>query len=167
MRLQIRPSKIVFFCVLIVTFSTVIFGQAKRKVTLKNAISQYGARTVKALNRTGSMGRYKISNTNTFNSDVDGDGDFDGIVEMFFCEYDNCHPTTSSSRLAVFLNTGGSYRLAVDKSFVLYGKINSVDDGTINIDVYDLDGDDPQCCPEIKRFEKYRYKANRLIKVKR
>ncbi len=69
------------------------------------------------MNRTGSISKYKVENKNTFNSDVDGDGDFDAVVEILSCEYDSCHPTTNSSKLVVFLNNNGTYRFAADNDF--------------------------------------------------
>jgi hypothetical protein len=147
---------------------TLALGQSKATPTsnLKAAINAYAARTIRNLNRTGSMGRYKVENKNTFHSDVDGDGDFDAVVEIFFCEYESCHPTTNSSRLVVFLNDKGAYRFAADRGFVLYGKINSIEDAKISVDIYSLDEDDPQCCPQLKRNEIYSLKGTRLIKVK-
>jgi hypothetical protein len=159
-----------FFCLLLLTVcSTFASGQtkSKRASNLKTVINQYAAKTVRTLNRTGSMGKYKVENKSTFNSDVDGDGDFDAVVEIFFCEYDSCHPTTNSSKLVVFLNNNGTYRFAADKGFVLYGKINSVEDDKIYVDVYSLEEDDPQCCPQLKRSEAYSFKGNRLVKAKR
>lgn len=159
-----------FFCLLLLTAcSTFALGQAKSKKTnnLKTVVNQYAAKTVRNLNSTGSMGKYKVENKNTFNSDVDGDGDFDAVVEIFFCEHESCHPTTNSSKLAVFLNNNGAYRLATDKDFVLYGKINSVEDGKIYVDIYSLDEDDPQCCPQLKRSEVYSFKGNKLVKVRK
>ncbi len=158
-----------FFCLLLlIVCSTFAQGQAKSKKTnnLKTVVNQYAAKTIRNLNRTGSMGRYKVENKNTFNSDLDGDGDFDAVVEIFFCEYESCHPTTNSSKLVVFLNNNGTYRFSAERSFTLYGKINSVDEGKITVGVYDLEEDDPQCCPELKRFETYSFKNGRLVKVK-
>jgi hypothetical protein len=118
------------------------------------------------------MGRYKVENKNTFNSDVDDDGDFDAVVEIFFCEYSECHMTTKSSKLAVFLNNDGVYHFTAEVSFTekvsaLYGKINSVEGGKVAVDIYDIPEGGPQCCPELERFETYLFKKDRLIKVRR
>ena len=97
---------------------------------------------------------------------MNGDGEFDAVVEIFFCETENCHPTTKSSELVVFLNKKGNYQFVASKGFTLFGKINSIDDGVIRVDIYDLGEDDPQCCPELKRSESYSLKGKRLIKVR-
>jgi hypothetical protein len=153
--------------VLIIGFTKVSAQKgAKQNTSLKTVVSQYAAKNIKYLNRFGGMDRYAVKAKNTFYSDVDSDGDFDALVEIIFCEYSNCHPTTQSSKLAVFLNSGNSYRFAVDREFTLFGKINSIKENKIKIDVYTLDEGDPQCCPELKRSETYQYKQNKLVKIK-
>jgi hypothetical protein len=157
-------------CLAILVFGvTVSFGQTKKKSNLKSFINQYAANTARALNKQNGNDpnfKYSVSNTNTFNADVNGDGEFDAIVEMFFCETENCHATTKSSELVVFLNNNGSYQFAASKGFSLFGKINSIEDGIISVDVYDLEEGDPQCCPELKRNEAYSLKGNRLVKAR-
>lgn len=159
--------KLTFGLILLAICSAFAVGQKTTRTTsnLKTVINQYATRTIRTLNRAGSMGRYKVENKNTFRSDVDGDGDFDAVVEIFFCEYESCHPTSNSSKLVVFLNDKGTFRFAADRGFVLYGKINSVDDAKIYVDIYGLDQDDPQCCSQLKRNEAYSFKGNRLIRV--
>jgi hypothetical protein len=154
------------FAILLLS-STVSFGQVKKTSNLKSLINQYAANTVRALNKQDAKYngfKYSVSNTNTFNADVNSDGDFDAIVEMFFCETENCHPTTKSSELVVFLNNSGNYRFAASRGFSLFGKINSIEDGVIYVDVYDLEEGDPQCCPELKRSEAYSLKGSKLVK---
>ncbi len=154
--------------VLIVLFSVLVKGQNKeQKAALNKAVGIYANKTIKVLNKNEDSFKYSLSNKNIFYSDINGDGEFDAIVEMFFCEKINCHPTTNSSELVVYLNNNGIYSFAASKGFSLYGKINSIEDGKIYIDVYGLDEDDPQCCPQIKRSETYSLKNKRLIKVKR
>ncbi len=58
------------------------------------------------------------------------------------------------------------FKFAAERTFTLYGKINSVEDGEITIGVYDLEEGDPQCCPELKRFEIYAFKNGKLVKIK-
>ena len=158
-------------CLAVLIFSvTVSFGQTKKTSNLKSLINQYAANTVRALNKQDvkyNGFKYSVNNTNTFNADVNGDGEFDAIVEIFFCETGSCHATTNSSELVVFLNNNGSYRFAASKGFRLFGKINSIEDGVIFVDIYSLDEDDPQCCPELKESEAYSLKGNRLVKVQR
>jgi hypothetical protein len=157
-------------CLAILVLSvTVSFGQTKKKSNLNSLINQYAANTVRVLNKQNGNDpdfKYGVSNKNTFNADVNGDGEFDAIVELFFCETVSCHSTTKSSELVVFLNNGGNYRFAASKGFRLFGKINSIEDGVIYVDVYDLDEGDPQCCPEIKRSEAYSLKGSRLVKAR-
>ena len=47
-------------------------------------------------------------NKNIFWADINDDGEFDAIVEIFFCERTSCHPTTNSSEVVVFLNKKGT-----------------------------------------------------------
>jgi hypothetical protein len=147
---------------------TVSSGQTKKKTNLKSLINQYAANTVRVLNKRDGNDpnfKYSVSNKNTFYADVNGDGVFDAIVEIFFCETVSCHATTNSSELIVFLSKSGNYRFAASKGFRLYGKINSIEDKVIYVDVYDLEEGDPQCCPEKKRSEAYFLKGNRLVQV--
>ena len=153
--------------------SATSFGQAsaaKKTRDLKTLINQYAANTIRTLNaqdaKYGGF-KYSVSDKNIFNADMNGDGEFDAVVEIFFCETGNCHPTTKFSELVVFLNKNGKYQFVASKGFRLYGKINSIADGVIRIDVYDLDEGDPQCCPELKRIEFYSLRGNRLTKVRK
>ncbi len=149
------------------------FGQAKaeqKASNLNTLINQYAANTIQALSKQEAKSsgfKYSVSDKNTFNADMNGDGEFDAIVEIFFCETGNCHPTTRSSELVIFLNNNGIYQFVASKGFSLFGKINSIEDGVIRVDVYDLDEGDPQCCPELKRIELYSLKGNRLVKVRK
>jgi len=101
-----------------------------------------------------------------FYSDLDSDGDFDAIVEVFFCEKRSCHPTTGWSELIVYLRGKKGYSFAASKGYDIYGKINSIIQSRIYMDIYGFDEDDPQCCPRIKGQEILRLKGKRLVKVK-
>jgi hypothetical protein len=161
-------TKIVFGFFLLLICAISIIGQTKnQKATLNKAIKNYAAKTIKVLNKNSQSFKYSLTNKNIFYNDIDNDGDFDAIVELFFCESGSCHPTTNSSELVVFLNKKGVFSFAASKGFSLFGKINSIEDGKINIDIYSLDEDDPQCCPELKRSEVYLLKGNKLIKSKK
>jgi hypothetical protein len=153
----------------ILVFSLIVsFGQVKKPSNLKSLVNQYAENTIRALNKKAAKEngfKYKVIGKNTFNADVNGDGEFDAVVEMFFCEINNCHPTTKSSELVIFLNNKGSFRFAASKGFSLFGKINSIEDKIIYVDVYDLDEDDPQCCPNLKSSEEYFLKGSKLIKI--
>lgn len=154
----------------ILVFSvTLSFGQVKKKSNLKSLINQYEANTVRALNKQDAKYngfKYRVSSKNIFNADVNGDGEFDAVVEIFFCETGNCHATTKSSELVVFISNNGVYQFTASKGFSLFGKINSIEDRIISIDVYDLEEGDPQCCPDLKRNEVYMLKGSKLIKAR-
>ncbi|MGC2236130.1 MAG: VCBS repeat-containing protein [Pyrinomonadaceae bacterium] len=156
-------------CLVLIFFLGIsVQGQTKaQKTTLNKAIGTYAAKTIKALNKNGDSFKYSLTNKNVFYNDLDGDGEFDAVVEMFFCERTSCHPTTNSSELVVYLNKKGSFTFIASKGFSLYGKINSIEDGKIRVDIYGLDEDDPQCCPQLKRSEIYSLKNNKLVKVKK
>lgn len=149
--------------------SFVAFGQKnvpKQNNNLQSAVTEYAAKAVVRLKNTGGMKFYAVKNQNIFYSDVDDDGDFDAVVEVFFCEKTSCHPTTQSSKLAIFINDKKKYKMTANTNFSLFGKINSVNKSKIRVDVYGLDGDDPQCFPTLKRSEVYEFKNNKLIKSK-
>ena len=147
--------------------STSVLGQSKnQKASLNKAIKTYATKTIRVLNGKSDSFKYSLTNKNIFYNDIDDDGDFDAVVELFFCESGSCHPTTNSSELVVFLNKKGVFSFAASKGFSLYGKINSIEAGKIYIDVYSLDEDDPQCCPELKRSEVYSLKGNKIVKIK-
>lgn len=156
------------YLVLLISFSISVSGQTKfQKTALNKLIADYASKTIKLLNKNKESYKYTLDNKNIFFSDLDGDGDFEAIAELFFCEKSNCHPTTKSSELVIYLNDNGKYSFVASKGFSLFGKVNSIEDGKIKIDVYSLDEDDPQCCPEIKRKEIYALKNKKLVKIKR
>lgn len=156
------------YFILIICFSILVSGQNKsQKTALNKLLGAYATKTVKSLNNNRDSFRYSLENKNTFYSDLDNDGDFDAVAELFFCEKLNCHPTTKSSELIVYLNNNGKFNFVASKRFSLFGKINSIEDGKIYIDVYSLDEDDPQCFPELKKREIYTLKSKKLVTVKK
>jgi hypothetical protein len=156
------------YLVLLIRFSISVSGQTKvQKTALNKLIVAYGSKTIKSLNKNKYHYKYTLDNKNIFFSDLDGDGDFEAIVELFFCEKSSCHSTTNSSELVIYLNDNGKYSFLASKGFSLFGKVNSIEDGKIKIDVYSLDKNDPQCCPELKRKEIYALKNKKLVKIKR
>jgi hypothetical protein len=151
----------------LVFFSGFAIGQIQNsKAILEKSISDYSSRTIKVLNKNDTNFKFKVENKNIFYDDLDNDGDFDAVVEIFFCEESNCHPTTSWSELIVYLRNNDNYSYVASKGFSLFGKINSIKNGKIYIDVYGLDEDDPQCCPQIKNKEIYKLSKEKLVKVK-
>ncbi|HRH40075.1 MAG TPA: hypothetical protein PKY82_00420 [Pyrinomonadaceae bacterium] len=150
----------------LITFSTITAFSQKENPSLNSAISQYSKKILQQLFKSERMGRYKIENKNTFFSDIDGDGDFDAVTEIFFCESSSCHPTTQVSKLVVFTNQNNKFTLLTDKTFRVYGKINSINKGKIRIDVYGFGEDDPQCCPSLQRQESFILKGKTLVKTR-
>lgn len=151
---------------LIIAFSTVTVFSQKENTALNSAITQYSKIILKQLLKSERMGRYKIENKNTFFADVDGDGDFDAVTEIFFCESSNCHPTTQVSKLVIFINQNNKYSFLTDKTFRVYGKINSINNGRIKVDVFGFGEDDPQCCPSLQRQESFILKGRILVKTR-
>ena len=146
--------------VMIAVLSISTRSQTKaQKVEVHKLIGTYSAKTINALNKNKERSKYKSENKNIFWADINDDGEFDAIVEIFFCERTSCHPTTNSSVVVVFLNKKGKFTFGASKGFSLFGKINSIENGKIKVDVYDLDEGDPQCCPELKRHETYSFKT--------
>lgn len=151
---------------LIIIFSYFAFGQTKdSKIRLDKLIDNYSSQTIKVLNKNDDDFKYAVDNKNTFYDDLDSDGDFDAIVEVFFCEKSSCHPTTRWSELIVYLNNNNDYIFAASKGFSLFGKVNSIKDGKIFVDVYGLEENDPQCCPRLLGKEIYELRKNKLVKV--
>jgi hypothetical protein len=166
---KMKILQVLTFCIgFLILLSVTGIGQTKaQKIALNKSISVYAAKTIKTLNNNNDSFKYKLTNRNIFYNDLDSDGEFDAIVELFFCERSSCHSTTNSSELVVFLLNRKGFTFSASKSFSLFGKVNSIKDRKIQIDVYDLDEDDPQCCPELKRHETYVLKNNKLVKVKK
>ncbi len=155
---------------LFVLISLLTIGTNAQTQSQKSAINKltaaFSSRTIVRLNRNRYSYKYKLERKNVFYGDLNNDGQFDAVVELFFCERTSCHPTTNSSELVVYSNRQGKFTFAAFKRFSLFGKINSVEDGKIFIDVYGLDEDDPQCCPQLKRSEVYSLRNNKLIRVR-
>jgi hypothetical protein len=152
-------------------------GQARSRGkadNLKTLINQYSAKTVSDLNKDNGE-EYKEYERRIFYSDVDHDGDLDAVVELAFCKAQDCHPITQSSNMAVFLNNHGSYRFVAGKTFIKFnednsieaiGKIRSIKNGQIRVDIYGCEVDDPVCLPKFLYREAYFLKRNRLVRVR-
>lgn len=108
--------------------------------------------------------KFKLENQDVIYHDVNQDGINDAVVALNYCELVNCHTTTKSSELVVYLGVG-------NKQFV-YGDIDSLGIDLI-VDVstngmistqsrYYSEFEDPDCCPSILMNNKFLFKNGKL-----
>nr|WP_115341129.1 DUF805 domain-containing protein [Moraxella caprae] len=97
-------------------------------------------------------------------ADVNNDGIKDAVVALRYCEVINCHTTTKSSELAVYLGLG-------DNQY-LYGDIKTLGiDLTVYVDTlgniytqskYYSEHEDPDCCPSMVVDNGFAFKNGKL-----
>ena len=99
--------------------------------------------------------------------DINSDGIKDAIVLLYYCEKTNCHMTTKSVDLVVFKGLGkNQFTKLGSASLGLKAKINSINNGVINVVSYDYGKTDPGCCPEKETKKSYKIKNGKLAKIK-
>ncbi len=83
-----RNVVILITCIgMIVVLSVSTWDQTKaQKIEVNKLIRTYSAKKITALNKNRERFKYKSENKNVFWADINDDGEFDAIVEIFFCE---------------------------------------------------------------------------------
>lgn len=116
--------------------------------------------------------QYSLSSYDIFIADLNGDKLGDVVLSFYTCEVTNCHNTTGSNDIAVFLNKGNTYEFVAAKSLgMTVENIASFHDYEKNVVMLQVDtlnfGDsDPTCCPSLKTSQKYKLSGKELVLVK-
>lgn len=98
--------------------------------------------------------------------DVNADGIQDAVVLLYYCEKTNCHPTTVSVDLVVFKGLGKNQFTKLGAAPLgATAKINSINNGVINVTSYRYRESDAGCCPTDKAITSYKIKNNKLVKL--
>lgn len=107
---------------------------------------------------------HKLESQDITYADVNNDGIKDAVVALRYCEVINCHTTTKSSELAVYLGLG-------DNQY-LYGDIKTLGiDLTVYVDTlgniytqskYYSEHEDPDCCPSMVVDNGFTFKNGKL-----
>ncbi len=145
---------------------------------LNQLINVHSKQTILSLNKesarqsynddSDSAYRYKMVSKIIKPADLNKDGINDQIVLMNYCERSNCHPTTSSTEIAVFIGTkSGNYKYSDSISFNIGANITSIQpNGRINLIVDGYGDNDPSCCPSAKSKRSYTFNQGKLVRLK-
>lgn len=91
---------------------------------------------------------HHLNQSESLTVDVNKDGIKDKVVVLDFCEATNCHLTTRSTIIAVFLgDQSGGYKYAASKDFSIYASAKLDNKGNVKIIQMDFKDKDPHCCP--------------------
>lgn len=91
---------------------------------------------------------HHLDQSESLTVDVNKDGIKDKVVVLDFCEATNCHLTTRSTIIAVFLgDQSGGYKYAASKDFSIYASAKLDNKGNVKIIQMDFKDKDPHCCP--------------------
>ncbi len=110
---------------------------------------------------------HKLESQDITHIDVNHDGIKDAVVALRYCEVSNCHMTTKSSELAVYLGMGNNQYLYGDIRTLGIDLIIRVDnDGTINAQsTYYSEHEDPACCPSMVVNNKFIFDNGKLKEI--
>ena len=107
---------------------------------------------------------HKLESQDISYADINNDGIKDAVVALRYCEVINCHMTTKSSELAVYLGVGNNQ--------YLYGDIRTLGiDLTVYVDAlgriytnskYYSEHEDPACCPSMVVDNGFAFKNGKL-----
>lgn len=110
--------------------------------------------------------KYAFHDQKTIMKDVNADGIQDAVVLLYYCEKTNCHPTTVSIDLVVFKGLGNNQFTKLGAAPLgATAKINSINNGVINVTSYRYGESDAGCCPTDKATTSYKIKNNKLVKI--
>lgn len=134
---------------------------------------ELAAENVKTAKKNADDFQYGLSYHDiAFIADLNGDKLEDVVLKLYTCEVSNCHNTTGSNDIAVFLNKGNTYELVATKSLgMAVDNITSFYDydknvSMIQVDTLDYGDSDPTCCPSLKKSQKYKLSGTELVLVK-
>ena len=92
--------------------------------------------------------KFSLKSKEIITADINHDGIKDKITVLNFCEKTNCHPTTMSSEVAVFIGKKDQkFNFLDSKYFAVTASIQKDKKGHINVHQYDYFEDDGHCCP--------------------
>ncbi len=135
---------------------------------LNSLITLESKKAINFLDRDGSSYdnyRYTLNNKQIVYSDINHDGISDAIVGLSYCEKTNCHMTTRSFDLVVFIGTGNNkYTYGDSRALGLQGTVGA-NGSLITVETMDFNDNDPHCCPSMVLNKKYRFQNGSLVEV--
>lgn len=115
----------------------------KEEVRLKNYVD-------KQSRANGSDYKYRIENESFFLADMNNDGNKDLIITYYSCEQQNCHKTTSSRYISLYLSDKkGNYKYLTTTEVDGYEAQIYASKGKISVRAKDYSYNDPSCCPSL------------------
>lgn len=140
--------------ILLTAFST-LFAARAEATTLQQQINNRVQTSIKNLNldskkyaTDSDYFKFSLKSKEVITVDINHDGIKDKIIVLNFCEETNCHPTTMSSEVAVFIGKKDQkFNFLDSKYFAVTASIQKDKKGHINVHQYDYFEDDGHCCP--------------------
>lgn len=110
---------------------------------------------------------HKLESQDITYADVNNDGIKDAVVALRYCEVANCHMTTKSSELAVYLGVGNNQYLYGDiRTLGIDLSIRVAHDGVINTQSkYYSEHEDPACCPSMVINNSFVFNHSKLNEI--
>lgn len=100
---------------------------------------------------------------NVYNVDLNHDYIPDKVVAFTICEVKNCHLTTQSIHMAVFLaKPNNKYEFIGYQSFKYEAEVMITRNNLIRVNEYSYGDNDPACCPEKLTVRHFYVENNRL-----
>lgn len=165
--------KIIAAC-LLTSLSVTSYAQS-----IKTAISQEMTSNVKFLNLEsekyfvhdaeyldGEPMKFAHNGEDIMMKDITSDGIKDAVVLLFYCEETSCHTTTHSTDLVIFKGLRNNQFVKLGAaSLGVNAKIESVNNGIINVTSYGYGEDDPGCCPTEEVSRSFKIKNDKLAEI--
>ncbi|WP_151711375.1 hypothetical protein [Acinetobacter junii] len=108
--------------------------------------------------------KYTLNSKNIIKSDLNQDGKIDYVVEASFCEETNCHSTTMTYEVFIFItDQQDQINFITDLNLGLDAKVTNItQDGIISIENHEYAENDPSCCPSIVNAQSYALVGKKL-----
>ena len=140
---------------ILLTAFSILFAARAEATTLQQQINNRVQTSIKNLNldskkyaTDSDYFKFSLKSKEVITVDINHDGIKDKIIVLNFCEETNCHPTTMSSEVAVFIGKKDQkFNFLDSKYFAVTASIQKDKKGHINVHQYDYFEDDGHCCP--------------------
>ena len=139
---------------ILLTAFSILFTARAEATTLQQQINNRVQTSIKNLNleskkysTDSDYFKFSLKSKEIITADINHDGIKDKITVLNFCEKTNCHPTTMSTEIAVFLGQKGQKINYLDsKFFAITASLQKDSKGHLNVHQYDYFDDDGHCC---------------------
>lgn len=140
---------------ILLTAFFIFFTNKAEATTLQQQVDNHIQTSIKNLNleskkyaTDSDYFKFSLKSKEVITADINHDGIKDKIAVLNFCEETNCHPTTMSTEVAIFIGKKDQKFNFLDSNFfAVTASIHKDKRGRINVHQYDYFEDDGHCCP--------------------